>query len=209
MVKKFCLALILAGVVQPAIPADVASSTALITPPQPQWSELTIEQRVVLAPLSGDWDAMEAHRQKKWLGITRRFTTLTPEEQRRIQSQMQEWGKLTPEQRRLARENFKTANKLPIEKKEVLRQKWEEYSSLPPEEKERLKEQTAATAARPRVNPPVTAPAHSASVPAVPAASTAGATVSPPTPPAESAESRGSSPAVTETAPPADTDARR
>jgi hypothetical protein len=37
---------------------------------------------------------------EEWLGITRRFASMTPEEQRRIQVQMQEWGKLTPAQRR-------------------------------------------------------------------------------------------------------------
>ena len=108
MAKKLSLALILSSLASSvAISADVAGTAALVTPAQPQWSELTIEQRVILAPLSGDWDAMEFHRQKKWLGITRRFASMTPEEQRRIQAQMQEWGKLTPEQRRLARENFK------------------------------------------------------------------------------------------------------
>lgn len=121
--------------------ADIPGPSAIVTPPQPQWTELTTEQKTILAPLSDDWDAMEYYRQKKWLVLTRRFATMTPEEQRRIQVQMQDWGKLTPEERNLARENFKTTNKLPIEKKQELRQKWEEYSSLPEEEKERLKHQ--------------------------------------------------------------------
>lgn len=123
--------------------ADIPGPSAIVTPPQPQWTELTTEQKTILAPLSDDWDAMEYYRQKKWLVLTRRFATMTPEEQRRIQGQMQDWGKLTPEERNLARENFKTTNKLPIEKKQEFRQKWEEYSNLPDEEKERLKHQAA------------------------------------------------------------------
>lgn len=146
MAEKRCLPVatgaLVAGILMAlSCRAEVPSATALATPPQPQWTELTVEQRVILAPLSDEWDAMDYGRQKKWLGITRRFATMTAEEQRRVQVQMQEWGKLTPEQRRLARENFISTSKLPTEKKQELRQKWEEYSNLPEEEKERLKQQ--------------------------------------------------------------------
>ena len=121
--------------------AATPSPSLIAVPPQPKWTELKIEQKIVLAPLSDDWDAMENYRQKKWLGIAARFFSLTPDEQRRIQAQMQEWDKLTPEERQVARDNFKTANQLPADKKQELKQKWEEYSSLPEKEKELLKQQ--------------------------------------------------------------------
>ena len=125
-----------------AIPGWAApSSPALMaTPPQPKWSDLSIPQRIVLAPLSDDWDAMENYRQKKWISIAARFSEMPPEEQRRIQVQMQSWDKLSPEERNAARENFKSASQLPTEKKQQLKQKWEEYSSLPDAEKEKLKQ---------------------------------------------------------------------
>lgn len=147
MAEKLGLALILSSFVTVTGWADVLSPSAIATPPQPQWSELSVEQKTILAPLSYDWDGMDHARQKKWLGITRRFFGMTAEEQRRVQVQMQDWGKLTPEQRRLARENFMSANKLPVEKKQELKQKWQEYSSLPDEEKERLKQQALRRAA--------------------------------------------------------------
>lgn len=143
----------LASLLALPVSAEVSGPSAIVTPAQPQWTELTVEQRIVLAPLSDDWDSLESNRQKKWLGIARRFASMTPAEQRRIQTQMQEWGKLTPAQRAQARENFITAKQLPAEKKEQLRQKWEEYSSLPEEEKERLKQQAASK--------PVAKPGHS------------------------------------------------
>lgn len=127
--------------------AATPNPSLIATTPQPMWSELTVPQKIILSPLSDDWDSMESYRQKKWLGIADRFSTMKPEEQRRIQGQMQEWGKLTPEQRQLARENFKTVNQLPAEKKHELKQKWEEYSSLPEEEKEKLKLQATSKAA--------------------------------------------------------------
>ena len=101
---------------------------------------MTVQQKTVLAPLSDDWDSLEYHRQKKWLGIVSRFASMTPKEQRRIQIQMQEWGKLTDEEREQARENYISAKQLPIEKKQELKKKWEEYSSLPKEERARLRE---------------------------------------------------------------------
>lgn len=121
--------------------AVTTSPSLIVTPAQPKWSELTVAQKIVLAPLSDDWDSFENFRQKKWLGIANRFPGMLLEEQRRIQKQMQEWGKLTPEERQLARENFKAAKELPAEKKQKLKQKWEEYANLPPEEKARLKQQ--------------------------------------------------------------------
>ena len=122
--------------------AETSSPSLIITSPQPKWSDLEVPQRIVLAPLSDDWDSLEYYRQKKWINIAARFPSMTPSEQRRIQGQMQEWGKLSQEQRELARENFKTASQLPAEKKLQLKKKWEEYSSLPAEEKEKLKQES-------------------------------------------------------------------
>jgi hypothetical protein len=140
MVKRRWIGLI-AGLVVTMGWAAPSSPSLIATPPQPKWSELTVQQKIVLAPLSDDWDSLEYFRQKKWLGIAATFPRMTPGEQRRVQAQMQEWGKLTPEQRQTARENFKTANQMSAAKKQELKQKWEEYSNLPEEEKEKLKQQ--------------------------------------------------------------------
>jgi len=157
--------------------AATSSPSLIATPPQPKWSELTVQQKIILAPLSDDWDSLEYYRQKKWLTIVARFPAMTPEEQRRIQEQMQEWGKLTPEDRQLARENFKTANQLPSKKKQELKQKWEEYSNLPESEKEKLKQQAASKPAprpgRPAASPNI--PAPSAALPSADAAHAADA----------------------------------
>lgn len=141
MAKKRLAGLILSCLVASTGWAATSSPSLIATPPQPNWSELTIPQKIVLAPLSDDWDSLEYYRQKKWLHIAKRFPTMAPEEQRRIQGQMQEWGKLTSAQRQLARENFITVNQLSSEKKQKLKQKWEEYSSLPEDEKAKLKQQ--------------------------------------------------------------------
>lgn len=159
MAKKLFVGIIFSCIFTTTGWATTPSPALIATPPQPMWSELTVPQKIVLAPLCDDWDSLEYHRQKKWLAIAANFSTMTPEEQRRIQRQMQRWGKLTPEQRQTARENFKTASQLPAEKKEALKKKWEEYSNLPEDEKERIKQQATNTLAPKPVHPATSAPA--------------------------------------------------
>ncbi|MEO8411598.1 MAG: DUF3106 domain-containing protein, partial [Propionivibrio sp.] len=132
------------------------------------WSELTVPQKIILAPLADDWDSLESYRQKKWLGIAARFLSMAPLEQRRIQGQMQAWGKMTPDERELARRNFLTTNQLPDEKKQALRQKWLEYSKLSAAEKEKLMPEVPQKPASRRLPPP-------SSPPPAPAGSTTGA----------------------------------
>ena len=197
MVKTRLAAIILSALLITPGWAETTSPSLVVTPPQPKWSELTVQQKIILAPLADDWDSLEYFRQKTWLDIVTRFATMTPEEQRRIQVQMQEWGKLTPAQRQLARENFKTANQLPAKKKQELRQKWEEYSNLPEDEKEKLKQQ-AASAPKPGRPAVIPAPPQPAQPQPAPATLTAPAPIPlplpPPPPPVEEA-----APAATET----------
>ena len=146
------------AVVQPGWAAPT-NPTLMATPPQPKWKDLTVVQKIVLAPLSDDWDAMEYYRQKKWLSIAANFPKMAADEQRRVQTQMQIWVKLTPEERVVAREKYRIASQLPSEKKQELKQKWEEYSSLPDSEKEKLKQLAESQAAARSARPPISAPA--------------------------------------------------
>ena len=129
-----------------AAPTDPA---LMATPPQPSWQELTVAQKIILAPLSDDWDAMEFYRRKTWLNMATRFAEMTPQEQRRIQEQMQAWAKLSPEEQIIAREIYQKTANMPAAQKQQLRQQWEEYSNLPEAEKEKLKR---AANKRPFVN---------------------------------------------------------
>ena len=156
-----------------SIPAWATPTSAVIaTPPQPQWNELTVEQKTILSPLGHDWDAMEYYRRKKWLGIAQHFPKMSPEEQQRTQDRMREWARLTPEQRTAAREKFRTLNQLSPGKKQEVKEKWEAYTNLPEEEKQKLKQQAMSSPVAKPGKAPVAKPAAvSASVPA-PAATT-------------------------------------
>ena len=104
----------------------------------PSWSELTAEQREILAPLSGEWNKLEPTRKKKWLGIAKRYPKMTPIGQKRTQTRMKKWASLSPEQRREAREGYRSINKLPAEKRQDLKTRWAEYQALSPAERQKV-----------------------------------------------------------------------
>ena len=120
--------------------AEPPTTAVLGTPPQPGWSLLSTPQKIILAPLAGDWDQMDNLRRKKWLGIAERFPKMTPDEQGRIQERMREWAALTPAQRAKVRDSYKEFNQLDADKKKAVKDKWTAYSKLSEEEKALLRQ---------------------------------------------------------------------
>lgn len=115
-------------------------TTAIIgTPPQPSWTQLSPQQKGILAPLAKDWDDLENIRKKKWLGIAERYPNMKLDEQQRVQDRMREWARLSPTERMKVRDTYKDFKQLPPEQKQVVKQKWDAYSSLPAEEKDRIR----------------------------------------------------------------------
>lgn len=102
---------------------------------KPLWRELTRSQRTALQPLQPEWDAMDGIRKRRWLELSARFASMSPDEQARVHERMRQWMRLTPAQRNLARENFSKTRKLDPGKKAAT---WESYKQLSEEEKRRL-----------------------------------------------------------------------
>ncbi len=105
-----------------ALPAFAATAEKK----QPDWAQLNSEQQQILAPLASEWNTLAERRRKKWLLLAKRYPTMKPDEQQRLQTQMKDWAKLTPQQRAIARENYKKLAKQPPEKREVVKQNWHE-----------------------------------------------------------------------------------
>lgn len=170
-IARLAISLALAG---PAL-AEPPTTVIIGTPPQPGWSLLSTQQKIILAPLVSDWDQMENIRRKKWLGIAERFPKMTPEEQVRVQERMREWAALTPAQRAKIRDSYKEFNQLDPEKKQAVKKKWEAYSNLSKEEKIRVRQ------------PKATPPAQTEPIPSQPIETTAAQITAPaeatPTPP--------------------------
>lgn len=130
------IALVLSAATQAAPPP---TTVELLTPPQPQWSQLTSSQKDVLHPLASSWDSMDNLRRRKWIGIAARFQTLPILEQKRVQERMQEWAALSPSERAKARDTYRDLRQLPIDQRQTVKQKWEAYSNLPHDEQQRLR----------------------------------------------------------------------
>ncbi len=148
LIAGLAISLALAGPLQ----ADPPTTAILGTPPQPGWSLLSTQQKIILAPLAGDWDQMENIRRKKWLGIAERFPKMTGDEQARVQERMREWASLTPAQRAKVRDSYKEFNQLDTEKKLAVKKKWEAYSNLSEEEKIRVRQVKPSTLAQPAIS---------------------------------------------------------
>lgn len=108
---------------------------------KPLWTELNPEQQQALAPLAADWDKLDGARKKKWIELTKRYASLTPEQQARMHERMRDWAKLTPEQRRVARESYSRTKRLEPDQKTA---QWEEYQQLPDEQKKKLADEAVA-----------------------------------------------------------------
>lgn len=101
----------------------------------PKWADLSPQQREILKPLAADWDKLDDARRNKWVVVAKRYPTMQPAEQERLQGRMAEWARLTPEQRRVARENFQRTKAVPPEQKKA---EWQQYQTLPETQKQRL-----------------------------------------------------------------------
>ena len=108
---------------------------ATVSESGPRWSNLTVAQREVLAPLKDDWSGIDAGRKQKWLELASRYPTLSRVEQTRIRERMAEWARLTPSQRGEARANFQQATRTPAADRHA---QWEAYRALSPQERANL-----------------------------------------------------------------------
>lgn len=126
----------------PAVPAGLFSAS------RGNWKSLSPIQQQALAPLAGEWDAMDSARREKWLAIGNKYAAMTPAEQARMQVRMRDWVKLTPQQRRSVRQSYTSSNNLDAGQKTV---QWQQYQQLSEAQKLQLaKQKSGAT-------PPVTA----------------------------------------------------
>ncbi|RZA30327.1 MAG: DUF3106 domain-containing protein [Proteobacteria bacterium] len=126
---------------QPAAQSKTAAPARQAPLAKPLWAELNPEQQLALAPLAADWDRMEGARKKKWIELTKRYSSLSPEQQARMQERMRDWAKLTPDQRRVARESYSRTKRLEPDQKNA---QWEEYQQLSDEQKKKLADEAVA-----------------------------------------------------------------
>ncbi len=150
----------------------IAAAQAQTAKQAPAWSELTLAQQHILAPLEAEWDTFDPPRKRKWLGIARRYPKMKREEQERLQRRMREWVSLTPAQRQAARDKYREFEQLPPQERQAVKKKWDEYKEARAAEESRKAAEDAQKAADPAGEKPGEA---SASTPVESAAAPEGA----------------------------------
>jgi hypothetical protein len=110
---------------------------------QVKWSELTGEQRKVLAPLGKEWDTLRPWQREKMLDIAKEYSKMDVEKQARIQKRLIVWSRMTPFERENARKRYQQFHSLSADKKDELRKKWIEHQKLPEAEREKLRKESS------------------------------------------------------------------
>ena len=108
---------------------------ALTTSSGPSWQDLTQAQRLSLTPLSTHWNSLDAPIKRKWVAIAANYPTLSPAEQLKLHSRMNEWSLLSKQDRARARLNFAESKSLSSDQKVAT---WEAYQALDADEKKKL-----------------------------------------------------------------------
>lgn len=135
------LALAMAGALAPltcaAQGASRLPSTAAATD-GPDWQALPVEQQRILAPIATQWASLDKASREKWLDVAKRYPSLPPQAQQRMQERMTQWARLPAEQRGEARLRYRNIQQLSPQE---LQRKWAAYQALPAETREELAQQ--------------------------------------------------------------------
>lgn len=138
-----------AGPQPDSIPVKAPTAAAKATGPKvpvsrPVWAQLTVQQQIALRPLAESWDPISEAQKRKWLELSKTFSSLSADEQARMHGRMVEWVAMSPQQRAQARLNFAQTRELATDlSAEEKKAKWQTYQALTVAEKQKLAEKAA------------------------------------------------------------------
>jgi hypothetical protein len=121
-----------------AAPPSAAATAPVQAKPDaggPRWADLSPAHRKVLAPLSGDWNGLDARSKERWMDVAGRYPKMAPDEQQRANQRMGEWARMTVAERTQARMNFQETRNVSKEERDA---RWQAYQALPDEKKREL-----------------------------------------------------------------------
>ena len=130
----FCASAAMAGQAEYASPSTTPAPSKAEAG-GPRWADLSPAHRKVLAPLSGDWNGLDARSKERWMDVAGRYPKMAPDEQQRANQRMGEWAHMTVAERTQARMNFQETRGVSKEEREA---RWKAYQALPDEKKREL-----------------------------------------------------------------------
>jgi hypothetical protein len=102
------------------------------------WSQLSNDQRNMLAPLQSQWDQLAPRRQQRLAERSQGWEQLPPERRQMIGERLQRWAQMTPEQRQAAARGAHKFRNLSDADRERLKDTYRRFQALPPEERRAL-----------------------------------------------------------------------
>lgn len=108
------------------------------------WSQLSNDQRSMLAPLQSQWDQLAPRRQQRLAERAQGWAQLPPERRRMIGERLQRWAQMSPEQRQAAARGANKFRNLSDADRQRLMETYRRFKSLPPEQRRELMQQWRA-----------------------------------------------------------------
>jgi uncharacterized protein YoaH (UPF0181 family) len=96
------------------------------------WSQLTAQQKQILAPFQQQWDAWPPADKRSWVVLANRFPQLSAAQQQRARNRINEWASLSGEQRATVRNNIKLSRERKPNERSA---EWNRYQQMTPEQK--------------------------------------------------------------------------
>lgn len=137
---------------RPPGPTPAPAKSPAVTATQPAWRELTSQQQLALKPLAAKWASLPDSNRRKWLAISKNYSSLPAAEQAKMHSRMAEWVSLSQRQRSEARLQYAQTKQLSPAEKAA---NWQAYQALSVEERQKL---AAKAAPKPVGAAPATKP---------------------------------------------------
>ena len=106
------------------------------------WSQLSSDERKVLAPLGNEWDTLRPWQREKMLDIAKDYPNMDTQKQQLVQKRLNSWSRMTPYERENARNRYQQFHSLSEDKKAEVRKKWAEHKKLPEAEREKLRQES-------------------------------------------------------------------
>ena len=114
------------------------------------WSQLSNDQRSMLAPLQSQWDQLAPRRQQRLAERSQEWVQLPPERRQMIGERLQRWAQMTPEQRQAAARGAHKFRNLPDADRQRLIEVRQRFRALPPDQQRALIQQWRAQHANER-----------------------------------------------------------
>jgi hypothetical protein len=100
-----------------------------LTPPAPDWTQLSDQQRTILDPLKAEWNQLPDYQRQRLLSAARAYPLLGSSQQQRFSGRLQQWSHLSLEERNLARKRYQEWSALTPSERSEIEHRWFQWAA--------------------------------------------------------------------------------